>query len=254
MALNKILNLKEKLQKYADEIVICIDGRDYWRKKNFPQYKQNRKKQQKKDSFDWDGFHQVFNQLKAEFKENLPYKVLEVYSAEADDLMAVLATVYGPHRDVVIVSSDKDLLQIQINTCAKVKQYSPLHKKFIDGGDGKYDFFTHVIKGDEGDGIPNIFSDDDTFLVETKRQKPVATAKLNEWRKHGLGKPEVFCSSTEDLARFERNINLIDLTRIPEDLRATILNDYNNLTVDKSRLFNYLVTNRLKKIMERGNF
>lgn len=254
LALNKILNLKEKLQKYADEIVICVDGRDYWRKANFPQYKQNRKKQQKKDTFDWDGFHQAFNQLKAEFKENLPYKVVEVYTAEADDIMAVLATAYGPSRDVVIVSSDKDLLQIQSNTCARVKQYSPLHKKFIDPKSSGYDFFTHIIKGDDGDGVPNIFSDDDTFMVEGKRQKTVYAAKLDEWRKSGLGKPEAFCSSVEDLTRFNRNLNLIDLSRIPEDLQSSIMQAYEHCTCDKTKLFNYLVTNRLKKIMERGNF
>lgn len=254
LSLNKILNIREKLQKYSDEVVICIDGRDYWRKRLFPQYKQNRKKAQKKDSFDWKSFHEAFNQLKAEFKENLPYKVLEVETAEADDLMAVLARTFGPSRDVVIVSSDKDLLQIQLNHCDRVKQYSPFHKKFITADVVGYDFFTHVIKGDEGDGVPNIFSEDDTFLVEGKRQKPVSTAKLTEWRKFGLSQPEQYCRSVEDLQRFKRNVTLIDLTQIPEELSQTILDSYHSLKSDKSKIFNYLVTNRLKKIMERGNF
>lgn len=239
--------------KYADEVVICIDGRNYWRKTLFPQYKQNRKKQQKKDSFDWDAFHEAFNQLKQEFKDNLPYKVIEVETAEADDIMAVLSTAFGPSRDVVIVSSDKDLIQISSNICPKVKQYSPFHKKYISDSTG-YNFFEHIVKGDEGDGIPNIFSDDDTFLVEGKRQTPIRTDRLKEWAKTGLASPEVFCKSLEDLQRLERNRKLIDLTMIPEELKQRIMTAYNEVVVNKGALFDYLVQHKLKKILERGNF
>lgn len=234
-------------------MVICIDGRNYWRKAIFPQYKQNRKKAQQKDSFDWDSFHIAFNQLKDEFKEVLPYKVVEVETAEADDIMAVLSTLYGPHRDVVIVSSDKDLIQISAHICPRVKQYSPYHKKFITDS-ASYNFFEHIIKGDEGDGIPNIFSDDDTFVVDGKRQVPIRTTKLKEWGKTGLTSPEVFCKSLDDLKRFERNQTLIDLTRIPQDLQEKIIKAYEDAPNNKGKLFNYLIENRLKKVIERGNF
>lgn len=252
ISLNSLLAVKDKLSKYADETVLAIDGKNYWRKEVFPLYKQNRKLAQVKDTMDWDLFHESFNQLKAEFKDNLPYKYVEVEGAEADDIMAVLGELYGPHRKVVIASSDHDMAQVQKNICPQVVQYSPYHKKFVDCD--SYNFFEHVVKGDAGDGIPNIFSDDDTHVTPGKRQKPVKTADLKKWELTGLSKPEVFCETTEVLARLERNRKIIDLSMIPEELKKQIVVAYNDASDNKGKLFNYLVTNRLKKIMERGNF
>lgn len=252
IALNSLLSVKDKLSKYADEVVLAIDSKHYWRKDVFSYYKQNRKLAQKKDTMDWDRFHVAFNQLKQEFQENLPYKYVEVYGAEADDVMAVIATVFGPHRKVVIASSDHDMAQVQKNICEAVQLYSPYHKKFVDCA--KYNFFEHIIKGDSGDGIPNIFSDDDTLVTPGKRQKSVMTANLVKWEQSGLAHPEVFCDTPEVLARFERNRKLVDLTMIPEELKSRIVDAYNNAPVVKGKLFNYLVQHKLKKIMERGNF
>lgn len=251
IALNTLLSLKDKLNKYSDEVVLCMDGRNYWRKEIHPHYKANRKASQAKDKFKWDEFFQLFNQLKTEFKENLPYKCVEVERAEADDVISVLTRINAPHRPVVILSSDKDFLQLS-SISSNVKQYSPLHKKFLDASG--YNLFEHVIKGDDNDGIPNIFSDPDTFMVEGKRQTPVRTTALKEWVKTGFSQPEVFCKSTQDLERFEMNRRLIDLSLIPDDVVDSIVSAYNASTVDKTKLFSYLVKNRLKKILERANF
>lgn len=59
LALSKIMDLKNKFKKYSDEIVICLDGQNYWRKQIFPYYKQQRKLQQEKTKFDWDSFLRI---------------------------------------------------------------------------------------------------------------------------------------------------------------------------------------------------
>jgi hypothetical protein len=253
IALNAILNAKDKVaSKYSGDVVLCMDGRNYWRKQMFPHYKASRKKAQAKDKFDWDGFYTAFNQIKSEFKENLPYKCVEVENAEADDIIAVLAQLFSGSTDVVILSSDKDLIQLSVRF-PRVKQFSPFHKKYISDS-ATYNLFEHVVRGDEGDGIPNIFSDDDTFVNEGKRQVPIRATSLAEWSKTGLASPEVFCKSVEDLARLERNRKLIDLSMIPDDIVTSIRETYDATTGNKQNLFNDLVSNKLKKIMERGNF
>lgn len=254
IALNSILSLKDKLRKYSDEVILCLDGRGYWRKQIFPYYKQNRKKEQAKDKFDWKTFHEAFNAIKQEFSENLPYKVIEVEGAEADDIITVLCTIYGNQRDVVIASSDKDFLQIQLNIASRVKQYSPYHKKFLEADHNSYSLFEHVVKGDSGDGIPNIFSDDDVFLCDDKRSRPVRATSIEAWSKLGLDNPEGFCTNLTELEKFRRNRTLIDLRMIPANMVDRIAVTYHSTQPHGDNTFNYLVKNKMKKILERCDF
>lgn len=250
LALSKIMDLKNKFKKYSDEIVICLDGQNYWRKQIFPYYKQQRKLQQEKTKFDWDSFFENFNQLKQEFKDNLPFKIIEVESAEADDIIAVLCFNFAKTKDIIIVSSDKDLLQLQAVYNLPIKQYSPYHEKFIDAKSQNYDLFVHIVKGDSSDGIPNILSDDDVFLQKDKRQKPISTKKLDEWRHFGDG-TGLFCESVEQLEKFNRNQKLIDMRFIPKEIEENIIDAYNNVQVN-SNLFDYMVKHRLRKLLEKG--
>ena len=254
ISLNNVITIKEKLLKYADEIVLCMDGRHYWRKDVFPYYKQNRKKSRENSDFDWNTFFEHFNQLKTEFRENLPYKVLEVEGAEADDIISTLCIEYAPYKQIVIVSSDKDFLQLQSNVSPKIQQYSPYHKKFLKADHNEYNLFEHIVKGDAGDGIGNIFSDDDVFVVDGKRNKPISTINLTKWAMSGLSKPEVFCKNADDLNRFNRNQAIIDLTKIPNHITDQIKAHYLETQTHGENVFNYLVKNKLKRILERAAF
>lgn len=254
ISLNNVINIKEKLMKYADEIVLCMDGRNYWRRDIFPYYKQNRKKSREESTFDWNTFFVHFNQLKIEFKENLPYKVLEVEGAEADDIISTLCIEFAQHKPIVIVSSDKDFLQLQLNVSPKIQQYSPLHKKFLKADHNEYNLFEHIIKGDSGDGIGNIFSDDDVFVVDGKRNKPVTAINLAKWSITGVSKPEVFCKNADDLNRFNRNQTIIDLTKIPEHITNQIKTNYLETQTHGENVFNYLINHKMKRILERAAF
>lgn len=152
IAINNILSYKKRFQSSLDQIVICFDGRDYWRKKIFPFYKQNRRLAHDESIFDWNSFYVIFDKIKNEIKNSLPFKVVEVYECEADDVIAVISKYQCPHQDkIIIVSSDKDLIQIQDNICSKVQQWSPFHKKFISAKTNDYDLFEHIVRGDSGD-------------------------------------------------------------------------------------------------------
>ena len=249
IVLTHILNVKSRLSKYSDEIVLCLDSRSYWRAEIFPNYKRHRKKARDDSDFNWDEFFVHFNQLKEEFKEFSPFKVMEIKRAEADDVIAAISIKYGGERDIVIVSSDNDFLQLQ-NIHSNIKQYSLKRKNFITIEDVKYDLFEHIIKGDSCDGIPNFLTDDDVFLVDGKRSKPITTTKLNVWRDFGLDKLEEFCCSVDEMQKIRRNQTLIDLTKVPDEIVDGIIQTYLITQSNRSKTYRYLVKHQLVKILK----
>ena len=130
MILNSIRMYRTMFKDEYGEIVLAYDSKHYWRRDVFPQYKMNRKKGREKDNFDWDSIFGLLNSIKSEFKEILPYKFLEVYGAEADDIIATLCKEYK-NQKTMIVSGDKDFIQLQ--KYDNIKQYSPILKKMVNG-------------------------------------------------------------------------------------------------------------------------
>lgn len=177
-------------------------------------------------------------------EQNSPYKVINVDTCEADDIIAVLAMKYSATQKVMILSSDKDFAQLQ--KFPNIDQYSPILKKAIKEPLPHAQLKQLIIRGDKGDGIPNILSADDCFINNT-RQKPITEAKIITWINQ---EPKEFCN--EDMLRnFSRNETLIDLTKIPERLKEQILASYDNTKPkNKSVFMNYMIANKLKSLIE----
>jgi 5'-3' exonuclease len=170
--------------------------------------------------------------------------VIDVDTAEADDIIAVLAMRQSSQEKVMILSSDKDFAQLQ--KFPNVEQYSPILKKFIKEPLPAMQLKQLIIRGDKSDGIPNILSADDCFVVGS-RQKPITEAKIINWMNQ---KPDEFCTE-EMLRNFKRNEMLIDLTRIPESLKQSIIDTYEGTKGHTRQEFmNYMITNRLKNLLE----
>jgi len=129
-----------------------------------------------------------------------------------------------------------------------VKQWSPMQKKAVVSkhDEIKNQIVEHIVKGDAGDGVPNILSKDDVF-IEGVRQKPITEAKIINWMNQ---QPEEFCND-EMLRNYKRNEMLIDLTKIPESLKQNILDTYESTKGHTRQEFmNYMVANRLKNLIE----
>jgi hypothetical protein len=244
---------KGRLKEFGD-MTICFDGKKYWRRKVFAHYKGSRASEREKSTFDWEAFFPMLDQFKLEIREHMPVRCLEVEGAEADDVIATLAKTYGPHEPVCILSSDKDFIQIQQTVCPKVKQWSLYHGKYLTPKNTEYNLVEHIIRGDTGDGVPNMLSDGDTLVNPDKKQKPVFKKLVEEGIQWGMGSPEKFCKTFEILENFKRNRQMIDLREIPEELAQEIINQYNNTPVNKGDVFNYYVANRLAKLLENGRF
>ena len=245
MVVNSLRSYKQKFQQEFGEIVIACDDRNYWRKQVFPYYKANRKKNRDASEINWNQVFDIFNKIKGEIKEHFPYRVIQVESAEADDIIATLVTENND-KTILILSADKDFVQLQ--KYATVKQYDPIRKKWIKEDNPQQYLYEHILRGDQGDGIPNILSDDDTFVTD-KRQKPMTQKKMDIFKSEGI--------SQEILKRnFARNEMLVDLTKIPDNIRNGVINKYNEENgKDRSKLFNYFISHNLKLLMDSvGDF
>jgi 5'-3' exonuclease len=243
MILNIIRNHVKNFKGEYGEVVLCCDNRKYWRKEYFPFYKANRKKTRDKSSLDWHMIFDILAKLKVELKENFPYKVIDVEGAEADDIIGTLVPRHAPHEKILILSSDGDFLQLQQNY--NVKQYNPSQKKFIVSPNPIMDLKEKIIRGDKGDGIPNVFSPSDCF-VRDLRQKPITKSVLDKLMR------ESYLDQEETIkANFIRNSTLIDLSFIPQEIKEKIINTYEEtVPAKRSKLLNYFIEHKLKNLME----
>lgn len=248
MVLNSIRSINKKFSAEYGEMVIACDSPRSWRKDVFPYYKANRKKARDNSELDWSALFDSLNKVRDELRDYFPYRVIQVERAEADDIIGSLVEKYHGYP-IIIVSGDKDFVQLQ--SYMNVKQYDPVRKKFITHNNPPLFVKEHIIKGDMGDGVPNFLSRDDTFVVGT-RQKPIRSAKLDEWVRMN---PEEFCDG-EMLRNWKRNEQLVDLSYTPNEIRENVVKQYTEQqNKDRSKLFNYFVEHKLKNLMESiGDF
>jgi 5'-3' exonuclease len=255
MVLSSLKSYKKKFTEEYGQMILCYDSKHYWRKQVFPYYKQNRKKDRQKSKFDWNKIFDCLNKIRDEIRDNFPFIVIEVYGAEADDVIAILCK-YQSIRNIslqkqnrtpektLVLSGDKDFIQLQ--KYPSVSQFNPLQKKFVTVIDPKMYVKEHIIKGDRSDGIPNFLSPDDTF-VEGKRQKPISIKNIDKWIQRD---PETYCNE-EQLRNYHRNKKLVDLDQIPEDIEKNIINSFAEL-ISKKRSkvnFDYFYRNKLFSLM-----
>lgn len=241
MILNTIRsNITKFSGEYGKNIVIACDGRKYWRKEIFPLYKSNRKKNRSSSGHDWNSIFEALGNIRDELREYSPYKVIHIDRAEADDVIGVLTKNAAPSEKVLILSSDKDFVQLHSNT--NVKQWSPSMKKWIKSDKPELQLHELIITGDKDDGIPNILSGDN-FIAEGIRQKPITKKFLSEFN--------IMTTSGDIERNWHRNKMLIDLNYIPEDLKSDIINTYETIhPANKQKFMNYMIAKRLKNLLE----
>jgi hypothetical protein len=245
MILNTIRTYVKKFKEsHGPEVVIACDNKNYWRREIYPHYKSNRKKAREASGHDWNTIFECLNKIRDELRDHSPYKVISVDTCEADDVIATLVQKYSSTQKIMILSSDKDFAQLQRYT--NVEQYSPILKKYIKEPLPLLQLKQLIIRGDKGDGIPNILSADDVF-VSGGRQKPITETKIIGWMNQ---EAKDFCNE-EMFRNFSRNEMLIDLTKIPERLTNEILHTYENaIGHSKQDFLNYMIANRLKNLIE----
>ena len=249
VAITSIKSYKAKYGKEYGDIVIACDGRKYWRKDFFPNYKGQRKKAREESDLDWKLIFDTLGEIRDDIRSYFPYKVIHLERCEADDVIAVLTKdtqEFGKYEPVMIISSDKDFKQLQ--RYDNVKQYSPFLKKqvTISTKELKSWMVEHIVKGDSGDGVPNILSNDNV-IVNGDRQSPVSSKRLNEFIENGFSA----CRNDEERRNWHRNEKLVDFGHIPEDITNIILKEFEKEPIgDKNSIMNYLIKNKCRLLLD----
>lgn len=244
LVLNSLRAQIKKFKSEFGEIILCCDNRTYWRKEFFPHYKACRKKAREKSDLDWNLIFAVLGELREDLKVNFPYKVIDVPKAEADDIIGTLTPRLSAHEKVLIVSSDGDFKQL--HKYQNVKQYNPMLSVFVKSANPALELKEKIIRGDKGDGIPNILSLDTTFITET-RQKSITSPFLNEML---ITNPNDIVD--ENIKRnWIRNETLIDLSKIPINIQNDIIQTYEETKpAPKQKLLKYFIEKRLNNLIE----
>ena len=242
MVLNSLRGHNKRFRDKYGEMIIACDSGNVWRREVFPNYKASRKTTREKSGHDWATIFEILTKIKNEIKEHMPYKVIELDTAEADDIIAVLVKKYINQKNLIL-SGDKDFIQLHNN---RVKQYNPVLSKFVGQGETPSIYIKeHILKGDRSDGIPNVLSDDNVF-VEGRRQRPLTKKKIASWVDE-----MVMTFTEEEQKNYDRNRKLIDLSLIPPELEAKIYNEFDEVKVaHRSKILNYFITRKLKTLIE----
>jgi len=244
MIFNSVRKLNKEFGSKYGRLVICADSHNYWRKNYFPEYKANRKKN-RDPRIDWNMVFSVMDSVRDDLQKYFPYKVMSVPLTEADDIIGVLAKTYHSSENILIISRDEDFLQLQ--RYPNVKQYAPTKSEYLKTDDPAACLKEHIIRGDEGDGVPNFLSQDDVFLVDGIRQKSIFQKKLAVWLTQ---QPEEFCDETT-IKNYRRNEKMVDLTQIPPEIQAAILEEYARpIEGDKSKIYGYFIKKQMRNMLE----
>ena len=250
MILNTIRRYNTKFRDEYGQMIIACDNTS-WRKEKFEFYKAKRKTSREESPLDWGHFFTLLNGIRDEIAEEMPYPVVHVDRAEADDVIATLVEStqeFGQNEPVMIVSSDKDF--IQLHRYSNVKQFSPMKRAELKVDDPLFYKFEHICKGDVSDGVPNMLSADNTF-VEGGRQTPMRAKKIKEWYDLYPNLCDEGGMTQEQYRNYCRNKLMIDLDCIPHDIKENIMNKYKSQQgKSNTKVLNYLITKRMNMLVE----
>lgn len=238
LVLTSILRVRRLFKNEYPELVVACDADHYWRKDVFPYYKAHRQGDRDNSEFDWDRLHKSLDSLIQEIKHVFPFKVLLVDKAEADDIIGVITSQYK--HPMMIYAKDGDYHQCLMSP--NVKLFNPFTQKLVPKGDVEKLLLEKIIRGDSGDGIPNILSVPNSF-VDKIRQSQMTQKRLDAF----MSNPE----ELKDNERFKQNEELISFSKIPSDLIKEIIKAYEQAPInsnDKMKVFTYLTQESLSRI------
>jgi len=257
IALNQLLALKKR---FGGRVILCCDGRNYWRKTEFQWYKGHRKHHRDAMGLNWEIVFETLNELIDELGDIFPYIVLKLEQAEADDIIACLVKYFDKHElvntglieepdSIVISSTDNDFQQLQ--KYRNVTQWNNVMKKKVVCKNPSQFLIEHICCGDSGDNIPSIVNGDiwaeDRANNISTRAKPFKTARLEDFYSKGYDA----CLDEIEQRNYKRNEKLIDFDSIPQKVYNDIVSAYENYNIKgtKAKVFNYLNAHRMKLLL-----
>jgi len=240
---NSIYTMLMKFKK-VKEVVVAIDDRVSWRKLYFKRYKESRKKKRDTSTINWPLLYAELNDLATQIFHDIPFKVLKVRNAEADDIIGIIC-LDGKDK-YIVVSNDEDYLQLYSN---KTRIYNPSKQAFVVCNNTERFLNEKCLIGQPKDDIFNIKTPLDWPVGKRKpgfgikSAEKVLEAGLDEWLEQNNLKK-----------RFHINRNLIDFKRIPEVVKNRVLKRYHEYTYpDPKNIYHFFKRNRFRGFLEEIN-
>ncbi len=153
-----------------------------------------------------------------DIKDCMPFKVVKAKDGEADDVIGTLVNDYP--QDFYIISTDKDFLQL----CSdRVKIYNPMKKAHVEHPNPELFLVEECLRGQAKDNIYNIKTPLDH--PEDKRKPGFGEKAFEKVLAHGY---EKWLDENNLRDRFEFNRNLMDLSRVPNEIKKRIKREYDS--------------------------
>lgn len=252
LILNSIRANNIKFKSKYGELVLAVDSPSNWRREKYPWYKANRTISRNASMFDWKDIFKKLDTIYGELEKYMPYKFIRQEGCEADDIIGTFASHFeelrsDPQEKLLIISQDKDFGQLQ--KYKWVHQYKPCQKVDFKELNPKISLMELICRGDSSDGIPNIKSPTDSFILK-KRQSPVTTKFIKS-----IIDTNGECMTEEVKQRFLENEELISLDKTPQDLQDLILAKYKEQTPNKdfSKILAYFASKNLNVLAGQLN-
>lgn len=254
--LNQLRHYNSLYREKFGKLIICCDGKHYWRRELFKHYKEGRKKARAESDLDWKLIFDIIDETITDLKENFMFPLIRVNRAEGDDVIAVLTKHFQSNegkedgffvipQNILIVSSDKDLVQLQ--KYENVSQISPRNKKVVSEGNPLLYLKEKIIRGDRGDGIPSILNDEDLYVTEGKKTVVMSKKRFEMLFESGYDQ----CTDDKVKNRWDMNRKLIDFDYIPKDIEKTIVNTYlEPISGNRVKMFNYMLKYNLHELLK----
>ena len=245
MALNSIRLINNKFRNEYGELVIACDSHEYyWRRNYFPYYKYKRKEIRERQDIEWGMIRETYKKIVSELSENFSYRIINVDGAEADDVIGTLVKEFKNDMTmpIIIISRDHDFFQL--HDALNVKQWDWQKQTELRCNDPAQYLREHIVKGDSGDGIPNILSPNDSFVIG-KRQSPITPKRLALYSGEAL--PD---NTPQDIiSNFHRNNILVNLDNIPTNVQTDIIESFKSqANKPKGKILNYFIKYKLKEL------
>ena len=225
LILNSIISYSRKFKVDTKNMVLCFDEKYVWRNDIFKYYKKNRKKGRDNSGIDFKKFFEEMDIFKKELNENFPLMSLQCTKAEADDIIYILCKKLSSKYELIVGSMDKDLRAVLRFDNVKFFNIKRQGGKWIniDKREIPAMMQRHIIMGDVSDGIPNIFSDEDTYMNDSKKSKRLGDKKITEIIENGL---DNYITTKKQRERYEQNTRLIDMEFIPDEIIKNIEKEF----------------------------
>jgi len=293
--LNDIFNFITKFN--PNTVVLAFDEKGSWRYGVYPNYKAPRKNQKNKLQIDWEQFFRIFDEFIEDIKTTFSnIYVIKAPHTEGDDIIGVCVNEIFKQDEVIIVSNDGDMRQLLVNP--NVKQYDPKSRDVVECMNPAIELEMKILTGDPSDFISGVrygvgkvtagkivkmgldeYVDNIKYKVTRKMKKrewmtdddvlvycPLLNDEgfpLKEETRPPLTKEEIQHFITKDKEQiyknYDRNKILIDLKKIPEDIKNEIINIYethkeNNFKpIDGTEIISFFMKHQLPNHMSNWN-